>query len=403
MSENLCFYLFGPFEASQGGHFLTNQDWRSKQTRAICKILLARQDQVVSSDQFIDILWPEESVEIARRRLHVRISQLRTALGNKKPLVQTVDGGYIFTPDADCWLDINEFQTAITQGQRFFENGQSLEAINYFEQARKLYRGEFLAEDLYLDWTLPLREFYRERFLSLLIELSECYAQQGRYRLAIARCREALTLDPFREIIYKHLMLYHYYAGERTQSLQAYERCCKILSEELDVEAVASTHRLADQIRAGTLWANADAPRYPPPMYEGKLFDVPFSLSETPFVGRDREYAWLVEHWKNLDTRIILLEGFAGIGKTRLAETFTGYIAANGAQVLRARIAPGEHSPYAPLISALQPLLQPKNLNKLSPTRLSALSVLFPENSWIVFKSSSIIDLACCGRTRTAL
>jgi len=397
MSKNLRFYLFGPFEVFRDGQALTNQDWRSQQTRAICKVLLARRGQVVSSDQIIDILWPEDSPEASRRRLHVRISQLRSALGNGKSVVQTVDGGYIFNTKENCWLDVDEFKTAMVEGGRFQETGYQPDAISAFEKARDLYRGDFLSEDLYADWAYADREFFRERFITLLTELSECYAQQGRYRLAIARCQEAQARDPLRETLYVRLMLYHYYAGERSQSIRTYEHCCKVLADELIVDPLASTVKLAEQIRAGTLWANAGAPHYPPPIYEGRLFEVPYALSETPLVGREREYAWLVEKWQNAETQVILIEGEAGIGKTRLVDAFSGFIAAQGTQVLRARISPGERSPFAPLITALQPLLEQKNLIKLSPARLAALSVLLPEISDLVPELPRLPELPPAG------
>jgi DNA-binding SARP family transcriptional activator/Tfp pilus assembly protein PilF len=379
MTEPLRIHLLGPFEILREEHPITNQDWRSQQTRTICKILLARRGQVVTSDQIIEILWPDDSPESARRRLHVRISQLRNALGSGKSLLQTVDGGYLFSPDETCWLDVDAFQTRIADGFRYQEVGQQPQAIRAYEQARQLYRGDFLAEDLYTDWTFAGREFYRERFLILLIELSECYAQQGRYRLAIARAQEALARDPLRETIYVRLMLYHYYAGERTQALRVFEHCCQVLAAELSVAPLDSTIHLEEQIRAGTLWGNADAPRYPPPIYEGRLFEVPYILSETPLVGRKREYAWLVEQWQDKAQRVILLEGEAGIGKSRLVEAFAGYIASRGTRVLRARVSPTKQAPFAPLITALHPLLTSSALAKLTPTTLAALALLFPE------------------------
>ncbi len=375
----LRIHLLGPFEIFRNGQPLTNQDWQSQQTRAVCKILCARYGQVISSDQIIDILWPDEDPETARRRLHVRISQLRRALGGGKSLVQTVDGGYIFVLGGQCWLDVDEFQRAVVEGQHQVRAGKQLEAIQTFEQAREWYRGDFLVEDLYADWTFSTREFFQERFLSLLTELSETYARQGRYRLAISRCQEALNRDPLRETIYVRLMLYHYFAGERSQSLRLFERCKKELAAELGVEPLENTVKIAAQIQGGTLWANTDVPRYPPPIYEGRLFEVPYNLSETPLVGREREYAWLVEQWKNPESRMILVEGLAGIGKTRLADAFLGYLAANQVQVLRTRIAPGEHSPFAPLIAVLQPLIHLENLERLSRPRLAALALLFPE------------------------
>jgi predicted ATPase with chaperone activity len=81
----------------------------------------------------------------------VRISQLRRVLGAEKTCLQTVDGGYLFQPDETCWLDVDEFQTRISEGDRYQEAGQQPEAIQAYEQARQLYRGDFLPEDLYAD------------------------------------------------------------------------------------------------------------------------------------------------------------------------------------------------------------------------------------------------------------
>jgi len=335
--------------------------WGSQQTRTILKVLLTRRGHVVSTDQLADILWPEDDSDTALNRLHVRVSQLRRALDSKTPsaYIRTYKSGYSFNPDADCWIDAVEFEARAEWGRRCQRDDNPSDAITAYETACALYRGDFLEEDLYEDWAFVERERLRERFLTTLTELAECYARQGRYRHAIARCRQVLAADCYREAVYVRLMLYHYYAGEQAQALRAYERCRQILSDELGVEPLPETVTLAERIRDGTLWADERAPRYPPPAYEGRLFEVPYSLGQAPFVGREREYAWLVEKWHDPTTKVLLIEGEAGVGKSRLADEFLGYAATGGSTVLRLRIASsGGESPYAPLIAALRPLLE---------------------------------------------
>jgi len=379
MTKSLRIHLFGLFEISLDDVSLTNHDWRSQQTQTIGKVLLSRRGKVVTSDQLIETLWPNDPVETARRRLHVRINQLRNGLQGKSTLVRTVHNGYIFEPDDDCWIDVDEFQTLISEGAHYQEIGQGRQAIQVYEQAHQVYRGDFLAEDLYADWTYTHREFYRECFLSLLIELSECYAQQGRYRLAIARARQALIQDPLRETIYVRLMLYHYYSGEQAQALRTYQRCKEILLSELGVAPLESTSVLLEQIKMGTLWKSEKRPQYPPPIYEGRLFNVPYALKEIPFAGREREYAWLVSKWKDPETKVILLEGEAGIGKSRLLDTFAGYIKSQDAHYLHIRLTISENTPMQAVTTALESLLTENTLSKLNSVTLAALAVLFPE------------------------
>ncbi|MBE0684424.1 MAG: winged helix-turn-helix domain-containing protein, partial [Anaerolineaceae bacterium] len=78
MTKSLRIHLFGYFEMIIDGRVLSAQDWQSQQTQTIGKILIANRGKVVTSEQLIEILWPDDSFETARRRLHVRISQLRS-------------------------------------------------------------------------------------------------------------------------------------------------------------------------------------------------------------------------------------------------------------------------------------------------------------------------------------
>jgi DNA-binding SARP family transcriptional activator/predicted negative regulator of RcsB-dependent stress response len=379
MTETLRIHLLGPFEICLNGETLTHTHWGSQQTQTIGKILITYRNKVVTSDKLIETLWPDEPIESARRRLHVRISQFRNVLQEKKSLIHTVHGGYLFQPDDTCWLDVDAFQDQIAQGTHLQELGRQIDAIAAYEKARQLYRGVFLSEDLYADWTYNQRETLHESFIDLLIELSEGYAQQGRYRLAIARARQALTQDHLRETLYVRLMLYHYYAGERDQALRMFERCRGVLASELGVPPLDSTLDLFEQIKAGQLWKNANALRYPPPIYEGRLFEVPYALSEIPLVSREREYGWLVSQWNDPSKRVILLEGQAGIGKSRLLQAFLDHLNAQDVRLLHVQLTPLENRPTAAIVSAMRSLLSDHVLRKLTPATLAVLAILLPE------------------------
>lgn len=66
-------------------------------------------------------------------------------------------------------------------------------------------------EDRYADWATAERERLRELYFTLLTRLAEAYARQGRYRRAVATCREVLAADRCRESVWCQLMLYHYH------------------------------------------------------------------------------------------------------------------------------------------------------------------------------------------------
>ena len=72
--------MLGPFQVLRDGQPIPSSAWRSQQTRTILKVLLTRRGRVVPADQLLEILWPEDDPDAGRKRLHVRISQLRRAL-----------------------------------------------------------------------------------------------------------------------------------------------------------------------------------------------------------------------------------------------------------------------------------------------------------------------------------
>ena len=230
------------------------------------------------------------------------------------------------------------------------------------------------------------RERLRDRFLILLTELAEAYAQMGYYRRAINACRQVLVIEPCREAVYMHLMVYYYYAGEKNKALQVYDQCQQVLSTELGVDPDISTRQLEERIRSGSLWSQKEISLYPPPNYEGRLYEVPYSLGKVPFAGRDREYAWLIHQWHALSNPIIWIEGEAGVGKTRLAEEFVGYIRKDGVRIFRLRGSGYQISPFAAWVDVFKSFPEILNCGNLSDRVKKVISSLITETT------SSITD-----------
>lgn len=352
----LKIHLFGAFEVLCADQPIQHKYWQSRQVRTIFKLLVIQRGHPLTSTQIIEVLWPKEKPEVALKRLYIRISQLRRILEELKLAVniQTVTGGYLFacmglqkSETSVCWIDVDVFEKLADQGRSLLEQNRVQEAIAVFENAKRLYRSDYLVEDQYDDWSMGERERLRDRYLVLLTELSEAYAQMGQYRRAINACHKVLQADSCREAVFVRLMLFYYYAGEKTNALQTFELCQQTLWKELGVEPDTSTVDLAAKIQNGSLWQQPSSPQYPPPNYEGRMYEVPFSLGDLPLVGRDREYAWLVNTWDKHPGSVILVDGEAGVGKSRLVETFAGYIKSRETNVFLTKGIAGLKAPYS--------------------------------------------------------
>ncbi len=356
---SLEIFLFGQFEVKQNGLPINNPLWQSRQVRLILKYLVAGRGKPLASSQLIELIWPDEDPDGAQRHLYVRISQLRKLLNEPgtHEWIQSVSGGYVFVMPEDksqaVWIDVDQFEQLAENGRTALEDKNFPRAIELLEEARALYRADYLAEDIYVEWTIGERERLRDLYLFLLTELAEAYAQRGFYRRAINICRQILSIEPCREAVFMRLMLYYYYAGEKGKSLQVFQECQQILMQELGVSVDPTNQQLARRIEEGSLWNQADQPHYPPPVFEGRLFEVPYSLGETPFCGRDREYAWLIQQGQQPEAKIILLEGEAGIGKSRLVEEYCGYLQLQGKRIFKISGMSVANRPYAAWIASL--------------------------------------------------
>jgi hypothetical protein len=104
---------------------------------------------------------------------------------------------------------------------------------------------------------------------------------------------------------------------------------------------------------------------------------------EASLIGREDEWSALVKGWKAIRKgggRIVLIEGEAGVGKSRLADEFLRWIVAEGGTVLRGHgydVRAG--IPYEPIVEVLRDALEAPGLAGTAPEWLTEVARLFPE------------------------
>jgi predicted ATPase/DNA-binding SARP family transcriptional activator/Tfp pilus assembly protein PilF len=279
--------------------------------KTLLKIFVTHAGRLFSQDELIELLWPDAPADASAVNLRKRTSELRKALephlsrGSQSHYILTSPGGYCFNAQAPYTTDILEFMRAWEEGQRFENAGQFGQAICEYEKAIALTRGEFLAEDRYEEWTLALRERWHEIVLKALTRLAGCYAHLREYRRALEQCRKMLELAPTREEIYRQKMLYHYLAGEESETVHTYQTCVETLKRDLDLQPSPETRALYEQITKREVSA-------PPPT---ALHNLPQEL--TSFIGREREISQIKQLL--FSARLLTFTGPGGCGKTRLA------------------------------------------------------------------------------------
>ena len=312
-------------------------------------------------------LWPDVLEESARRSLRNALSVIRQSLGQSASdalVARRETVGIAGEPHA--WIDVRAFGQLVATGRR--------------EAALDLCRGELLA-GLDDDWVLAARDEQRARQGQLLAGLAESANAAGDLESAVRYARQRVALDPLDESAHRDLMLRLAAHGDRAAALVAYDALADRLRRELGVSPSAQTRALAAELRTETQRPIArpagsnrtePAPSRTAPQLPARLVQA---RRRGELLGRDAELSRLQAQWelvtRGRETRLVLLAGEPGIGKTRLAAELAALARRAGATVLYGRAEEDPLCPYQPFVEILRDLSA-----HASPTRGEAVQLL---------------------------
>jgi DNA-binding SARP family transcriptional activator len=253
LGRTLQIFTFGRFGLAAGGSSLAVEKWDRKQSVTLLKFLVAHLGRAVHREVLIDWLWPEANERSGRERLKVTVYALRRQLraaGMSGTVVETAGEAYILRREA-VWVDAEVFERCVDEGSAQQRRGHWEEALQCYRDAQRLYRGDYLEEDIHADWCAEARDRLHEIHLEMLAGMAECHAACGRYGEAVSVCRSILVDDPCRESMHRALMEYLVRLGHNDSAVAQYRHCQRVLARELGVEPMAETYRLYRQIIAG--------------------------------------------------------------------------------------------------------------------------------------------------------
>jgi predicted ATPase len=276
-----------------------------------------------------------------------------------------------FNSTLPYWLDAEVFEEKVdrytsvqgmsVQGDRISSADLLSACISELSQALDLYVGSFL-EGVYDDWVLPEQERLRGLYLQALGRLLDYHKGVGRYEDALEVARRLVITEPLREAAHRELMRLYHLLDRDAEAIAQYCRCRDLLQEELGVTPTPATEALYRALSQRVLTeASVPATHLPVPARQAVI-----DLDELPLVGREEERAALLSHLEAAvlgQGGIILLEGEAGIGKSRLARALADGARWRNVSTLMAAI--DIPSSYALLLAALSPALTPLRLRQL--------------------------------------
>lgn len=250
-------YCLGVFQARTG--WTTIQDWHSIKAKSLLKYLITQQGHPVSKEVLMEALWPGCDPQLANNNLRAAVRALRQSFyqtgstSSDFAWVLFQDGNYMINPEVDVWTDDRQFEYHWTRGCRLERAGELGKAIAEFESAEIIYKGDYLEDDRYEDWTFLRREALKDTYLALLGKLGDYFMSTGDSQIAINYCQKVIARDCCREDAYRRLMICHNRVGNRNRALQWYKLCEKTINTELGLPPDRQTQMVYQQLLNGEI------------------------------------------------------------------------------------------------------------------------------------------------------
>jgi DNA-binding SARP family transcriptional activator len=225
------------------------------------------------------------------------------------------------------------------------------------------------------EWVAETRASLIQRYTAVLATLARDAMDQRRWEEAKGHADRWLACDPLSETAARLAAEARYLAGDRGSALAHLAEYRAALRAATGCEPSHALLALTRRIEAD------DRPARPRPSQDEWYARVP-SLDAT-LIGRAGEWKALAGAWKAVAggaRRIVLVEGEAGVGKSRLLEEFLRTAVADGATVLRGRGYDATAAvPFAPMAEALREALHVPGLAGTDAEWLAEASRLLPE------------------------
>ncbi len=278
--------------------------------RLALAFLVVERHRPVSCDELAEVLWGASSPATWRPALRGLVSKVRELLASagvdRSRAVTSGPGWYQLCLPAGAVVDVDAAAISLASASKALAEGRGDDAVGAGCEALSVASKPFLVGGKGT-WVERRQDEHQELHQRVLETLAHAHAMAGSCDEAVSVAEAAVALEPLRESAHLALMAAHAAAGNRAEALRAYERCRRLLAEQLGVRPSEQTESAYVGL-LGTEPAGAGVPPAP-------VSCLPLAL--TSLVGRDQE---LAETGRQFDTtRLLTVTGAGGVGKSRLA------------------------------------------------------------------------------------
>ena len=299
-----------------------------RQSRLVLALLVCERHRPVAREELAENLWPSERPRTWETALRGLVAQVRgllvsAGLGDRDEVVQAASGAYRLELPASVHVDIETATADVAAAEQALMGRQAAAARELAARARAVLTQPLLP-GVEAPWLDAKRRDLSQLLLRALEVLAEARLALGEPRPAATAAEEAVGLDPFHESAYRLLMRAHEASGDGAEALWAYERCRRLLADELGADPSPETQALhAALLRSGPSVATHEPTRATASMRGTTSDGCPYRGLQTfdeddarYFFGRSADVSRLLERLQ--EGRFLAVLGPSGSGKSSL-------------------------------------------------------------------------------------
>jgi DNA-binding SARP family transcriptional activator len=236
--ETIQVHMLGDFSIRWGGMEISDRDNRSRKAWLLLAYLIYCRERTAAPDDLSRLLWAHEegstNPQNALKTMLHRVRAMLNGLGSDAgaTLIVRKKGCYAWNTEVPLSCDVDQFESLCRSAEQL-EDGDA--RLDQYLEALNLYQGNFLNKLSAEAWVIPIAAYYHNLYVNTVLSALPLLEAQQRSADAVALCRKAVTLEPYNEVIYQHLMENLLALGDQRSVLDVYDYMSRLLLDHLGV------------------------------------------------------------------------------------------------------------------------------------------------------------------------
>lgn len=203
-------------------------EWLGHRPGQVLKYLVANRDRLIQAEELIEAFWPSTpgakgatSVRQAIHTLRDRLEPDRQRHGASSFVVARA-GGYELE-HGTVWIDADDFEESVRTGLSALSRRESETAELALTRAVALYRGDFLADEPYAEWSFGERDRLRDLAGQALRGLATAKADAGDLEGSTEQLHRLAELEPLDMDVQRDLLALLLRRGKHAEAHRRHE------------------------------------------------------------------------------------------------------------------------------------------------------------------------------------